>query len=380
MPRVLFYVQHLVGLGHDRRAAAITRALVNAGVEVTYVTGGFRNAALDLAGAPSIALPPLKARNLEYDGLVGSNGVRPDTSYWAKRRRLLLEAFEATQPDAVIIETFPFGRWPFREEITALLERAAGKSKIVCSVRDVLEAKSEPTRNRRIVELIGNYFDIVLVHGDPQFIPLTETFAYADEISDRIRYTGYVRDDSGNGPESGFDGRDDVIVSAGGGATCRQLMAAAADAARRDHRRWRFLIGPNCPADIPERLHDIPRCIVEPIRPDFPAILKRAAASISQAGYNTVMDILECNIPAVLSPHQGHGQSEQWIRAARLAEFGRVALVPEAQLNADHLLTALGTAQDRAAQSISINRDGAQRTAGILTELVSPGIPASEKI
>ena len=35
MPRVLFYVQHLVGLGHDARTAAITRKLVQLGAEVT---------------------------------------------------------------------------------------------------------------------------------------------------------------------------------------------------------------------------------------------------------------------------------------------------------------------------------------------------------
>ena len=63
MPRVLFYVQHLVGLGHDARTAAITRKLVLLGEEVTYVTGGFEDVELDLSGARYATLPALKASN-----------------------------------------------------------------------------------------------------------------------------------------------------------------------------------------------------------------------------------------------------------------------------------------------------------------------------
>ena len=39
-PRVFFYVQHLLGIGHLKRAAAVARALVEAGAEVEFVLGG----------------------------------------------------------------------------------------------------------------------------------------------------------------------------------------------------------------------------------------------------------------------------------------------------------------------------------------------------
>ena len=38
--RVFFYVQHLLGIGHLRRAATIARALTGAGLDVTVVSGG----------------------------------------------------------------------------------------------------------------------------------------------------------------------------------------------------------------------------------------------------------------------------------------------------------------------------------------------------
>ena len=85
MPRVLFYVQHLVGLGHDARTAAITRKLVQLGAEVTRVSGGFEDVELDLSCARYATLPPLKASNPSYETLVGDSGKPPDATYRARR-------------------------------------------------------------------------------------------------------------------------------------------------------------------------------------------------------------------------------------------------------------------------------------------------------
>ena len=38
--KVFFYVQHLLGIGHLRRAASLARALAQAGFEVTLASGG----------------------------------------------------------------------------------------------------------------------------------------------------------------------------------------------------------------------------------------------------------------------------------------------------------------------------------------------------
>ena len=38
--KALFYVQHLLGIGHLMRAGTLTRALEENGIEVTLVSGG----------------------------------------------------------------------------------------------------------------------------------------------------------------------------------------------------------------------------------------------------------------------------------------------------------------------------------------------------
>ena len=131
MPRVPSYVQHLVSLGHDARTAAITRKLVQLGAEVNNVTGGFEDVELDLSSARYATLPPLKASNPSYETLVGDSGKPPDATYRARRSQQLRDTFENAKADVLIVETFPFGKWPFREELLPLLDRARSQCLIV---------------------------------------------------------------------------------------------------------------------------------------------------------------------------------------------------------------------------------------------------------
>src|SRR6202007_957034 len=84
--RVLFYVQHLLGIGHLRRAAALSRALVAAGAEVAFVSGGEPVPALDLGGARLIQLPPASAADAGFSKIVDEHG-RPVDAAWQERRR-----------------------------------------------------------------------------------------------------------------------------------------------------------------------------------------------------------------------------------------------------------------------------------------------------
>ena len=81
-------------------------------------------------------------------------------------------------------------------------------------------------------------------------------------------------------------------------------MTAAVEAARLDRRPWRFLVSPNCPPEIRGKLFDNRDIVEENVRPDFFTLLGHAAASISQAGYNTAIDILTNGVPALMVPHQ----------------------------------------------------------------------------
>ena len=74
-PKLLLYVQNLLGIGHLRRAAAISRAAVSGGFDVTFVSGGMPVPDLNVGGARFHQLPPVRTVDDNFKILVDSAGV-----------------------------------------------------------------------------------------------------------------------------------------------------------------------------------------------------------------------------------------------------------------------------------------------------------------
>ena len=337
-PVVLFYVQHLLGIGHLRRAALIARAIQAAGLELRFVSGGAPAGEIDIGAGELIQLPPAVSADVHFSAILDEDG-RPIDDVWRdRRRRLLLAAFEAERPDLVLVEMFPFGRRQFAFELLPLLEAAKARGlPTAVSLRDILVAKSKPERIAETVAVVRRLVDRVLVHGDPRLVGLEATFAGAAEIADRLVYTGYVAEAAppGTGPGTPAGGAAEgaeILVSAGGGAVGGPLLRAALaarPATSLAHSPWRLIAGPNLPAaEFAELQGTAPAGVtVERFRSDFPALLARSRLSLSQAGYNTVMDILAVGARALVLPFAEGAESEQSLRARLLAERGLLSLL-----------------------------------------------------
>ena len=198
--RVFFYVQHLLGIGHLRRAATIARALAGAGLEVTVVSGGGEIPGLDIGDTKFVQLPAARAADFYFKELLDDDDAPIDDAWKARRREALLAAYRDSDPHAVLVELFPFGRRQMRFELLPLLDEAWARERrpvVVSSVRDILVAQHKPGRSDEMLEHVNRYFDHVLVHGDPNFIPFDRTFPHARKIAGKIHYTGYVVDRTG---------------------------------------------------------------------------------------------------------------------------------------------------------------------------------------
>jgi predicted glycosyltransferase len=375
--RVLIYVQHLLGTGHLRRAAVVARACAQHGLEVTLASGGVPVDDLDVGGATLAQLPPLKSRDAAFTGLVDAGGRAVDEAWLADRRDRLLKLFNAAAPDVLVVEMFPFGRRQMRFELLPLLDAAhlaTPRPRIVSSVRDILTARA-PKRSAEAAAWARRYLDAVLVHGDPAVARFDDSFPAAGEIAERITYTGYVAAAAGRRGGPGDAGWDEVVVSAGGGAVGAALMAAAIEARALSRgaadKRWRLLAGANLPAaDIARLAARAPDgVVVEPARRDFADLLANCAVSISQAGYNTVVDLMQARARTILVPFARGGQTEQALRAARLAVLGLARVVDEHDLTAAGLAAAVDaalTAPRPGSGAIAI--DGAARSAALIAE------------
>ena len=101
-PRIFFYVQHLLGIGHIARASRIANALVKDGFDVTVVTGGLAVPGFPAEGIKTVALPAVVANDAGFSGLADADGRPADEAFLNARCQLLLDAFHAARPDVVI--------------------------------------------------------------------------------------------------------------------------------------------------------------------------------------------------------------------------------------------------------------------------------------
>ncbi|MCO5062849.1 MAG: glycosyl transferase [Rhizobiaceae bacterium] len=367
--RVLFYVQHLLGIGHLARASRIASAMRDAGFDLTLVTGGTTVAGFPAPDICHIALPPVIAAE-GFSGLALPNGLPVDETYLVQRRSQLLGIFENLHPDIVITEAFPFGRRQMRFELLPLLDAIAARADrplLATSIRDIVQERVKPGRNEETVSLVKNHFDLVLVHGDERFARLDDSFPLASAIADRIVYTGLVAAPKPAPPAERFD----ILVSAGGGAAGRALVEATVAASRKADmgRKWALLTGPNLPEDDFQaaRRSAPPHLSIIRFRQDFPSLLTGAELSISQAGYNTVCDLLHAGCRALLVPFAAGGETEQTTRALKLEALGLASVVPEDRLDADTLMASMQRVLARPLPPAHVlDLDGARNTADIL--------------
>ncbi|KAA3622456.1 MAG: hypothetical protein DWQ08_12810 [Proteobacteria bacterium] len=225
-----------------------------------------------------------------------------------------------------------------------------GRAVIACSIRDILQRRRDD-REMETVRRVRESFDAVLVHGDPGIIALDESFGRAAKIRDKLVYTGYVA--SAPVPRTLFTDEiaGDIVVAAGGGAAGAQLYQVALDAANRDDlgRRWRLLVGAAVDEGAFRRMQREagPATRVERNRADFRELLARSRILVSQAGYNTLTDILVTGVPALLVPFESVGETEQLARARRFERLGRVDVLRECDLDPEALLERLSEAMTK---------------------------------
>jgi predicted glycosyltransferase len=373
-PRVLLYAQHLLGVGHLMRAALLARALAAGGFDIELASGGLPVAGLPLGDARLVQLPPARSADERFSGLLDAAGRPVDDAWMADRRDRLLGRFAARRPDLLILEMFPFGRRQMRFELLPLLEAALAvrpRPVIACSVRDILQGR-KPGRAEETAALVERAFDLVLVHGDPALVRFEESFPLAGRLGAKLRYTGYIAARAPRRGRAGDPGWGEVVVSAGGGAVGQALLEAGLGArslSRLADVPWRLLAGRNLPeptfAMLAERAG--PEVIVERARPDFPQLLANCRISVSQAGYNTVMDIVNAQARAVLVPFVGAGETEQSLRAGRLARRGLAQSVPETALDPARLAAAIDAADAMPTPDFArIDRRGAEASVEIL--------------
>jgi predicted glycosyltransferase len=129
-----------------------------------------------------------------------------------------------------------------------------------------------------------------------------------------------------------------------GGALAEAAVRARPLSRRAGDAPWRVLLGGNLAQDRFDAIRAAADAgtVVERNRPDFTRLLAACRLSVSQAGYNTVTELLAAGVPGVVVPFEGDGgEREQALRAERLAAAGRLTRLREAELTPARLAAAV---------------------------------------
>jgi predicted glycosyltransferase len=351
--------------------------MVDSGINVIIANGGMERPGVSNPEIEVINLPPVKSDS-RFSALYDSDGEVITDEFKRIRCTALLQAFEDCSPDMVLIESYPFGRRQLKFELVPLLQLVTNggpdRPCIACSVRDVIQPKSKKTRVDEIIDIVNRYFDYIFVHGDRNLIDFGQTFPDSHQFREKIVYTGYVAK-SQNFFEPPKRLSNKVLVSAGGGVVGKSLYDAALAAASLPQGlkyNWHILVGENLPEEDFQGLlkRNSNNTLVERNQDNFIDLLRECTVSISQAGYNTMMDIVLTDTPAIVVPFELNAELEQITRASYFERLGLVSVIRESELGGQSLIENVteqksGTRKNRP----QIKCDGAHRLAEFISNL-----------
>lgn len=389
-PSLLFYCQHSLGMGHLVRSLALAAGLSKRFRVVLLNGGPLPKAVMTPRDVEIVTLPPL---GLGPNGqLVSRDHRRTVERAQNLRRRIILETFRTSHPQVVLIELFPFGRKKFADELLPLLEEARNvlpsPPLVVCSLRDILVGRQENQRkhDERAVALANHYFDAILVHSDPAFARLEESFRPVTPLHIPVYHTGFAFTDRELDQGTLPTRPRQIIVSAGGGLVGEPLLRTAVEAypllSQNGSVKMKIVAGPFLPDEAWNSLragsHGQKGLVLRRFVPDLPAEMRASAASVSQCGYNTALDILRAGVPALVVPFAANAEDEQTNRARRLERLGALRVLEPQQMNAHRLAHEIRALLCFKPSTIRLDLNGAQNTARIVRALAYGQAPAPE--
>jgi predicted glycosyltransferase len=376
-PELLFYCQHSLGMGHLVRSLALAEALAERFRVVLLNGGRLPDCVTPPHGIEMVDLPPL---GMDTDmNLMSHDGTNVEDAQ-QMRQKIILDTYTALRPEAILIELFPFGRKKFSGELLPLLDAARKTPSpplVVCSLRDILVSRTQKDDDKA-VDRANNYFDAVLVHSDPSFARLEESFHPNKLLHVPVHYTGYVTPAQKLKPLPATDRKRRVVVSAGGGIVGEPLLRAAIQAypALRESEgiEMKIIGGPFLPEEKWQELSALAAgmdgLLMERSVTDLYAELCSATASVSQCGYNTALELLQSKIAALVVPFDEGSESEQMNRARRLESLGALHVLKAEELTPARLAEEIRALLRFKPKQAKIDLNGADNSALMMERLV----------
>lgn len=376
--RALFITNECAGLGHLRRSINLARAVTERNQDATalIVTGSSALGSFELPNRVDTVKLPVFRR--EADGTLYAAALGVDMSMIESLRSEILRITAvAFDPDIVVVDKTPLG---LRGELVPMLEqlRTMGRSRVVLGLRNV---EDEPTRVRadwsesNMLAAVERYYDCAVVYGPSGTTADALSCLAGTPMPVPVSHVGFVGRAPSTTPPNDLPA-DYLLVTVGGGADGYEMISAVLDA--EQHARFPFpvvvvtgpLMASGEVAELATRC-DGTRIRLFEFRHDMPQLLAGALAVVTMGGYNTISEVLQTGVPALVIPRV-RPSAEQLIRANELVALDLVDMLHPDSITPERMWAAVRQATHRPRRPIDrADYGGAERTAEILIELLN---------
>ncbi|HKW76251.1 MAG TPA: glycosyltransferase [Terriglobales bacterium] len=277
----------------------------------------------------------------------------------ATRAAILKHSVLGFAPDLMIVDKRPAGVDGELLETLTEMRSEGMRTKLVLGVRDILD---EPERTRTVLASNGSFstlerfYDEIWIYGSRSIFDTANEYEFPKPLLQKTYYCGYLKRPTCASTKNGGPPR--VLVTTGGGGDGSDIIEAyligLSNLTRSVALKSTVIFGPQMPesrrSDLLARFGHFGDVTFLDFDPD---LTKHYAASdlvVSQAGYNTVCELLSFSQRAILVPRSDPVR-EQLIRARLLAQRGYFDIVEPQNLTPGFLISSVLSALNSPART-----------------------------
>jgi len=382
-PKIIIHCQYVYGIGHLVRTVELARGL-SINFQVFIFNGGEKVPNFYLPKDINLIQLPAIYKKENNKTLLPVDSSTNIEECFQKRKIIIEKKIEEIKPDIIITEHFPFGLL-FENEVTNLISKTKilnPFTKIISSVRDIIENNSGSINDEYISELINKWYDLVLIHGDVNYVHLNHSFTQIRKILVPIHHTGYIVRDIPRKIKT--DTKHHIIlasVAAGRlGAELLEAIIASHLLIKQKIKHKLILFSGAFQSDFKELQKTILDLKSEDIELNsfdsmlYLDYLSQANLVISLGGYNSIIESISAQKKLLVYQRVfSEGNEEQDLRIKLFEDLGYLQVIKRNDLKIKELAeVVVNTIKKEKSSKLNLDLNGVQNSVKLILELINP--------
>ena len=347
-PKIVLYSHDTFGMGNIRRTLLLSQEFITEypGASILIITGSPMIHAFRIpTGIDYIKLPCVDRFAAEQYAPRYLSGCSEEVKQ--TREAILKESVLRFNPDLMVVDKRASGIDGELLPTLRALRQNGRHTKLVLGVCDILD---EPERTRTVLagngsfEAIDEFYDQVWIYGSKEIFDTAREYAFPESIRRKTFYCGYLKRPTVAAGRK--EGPPRVLITTGGGGDGSDIIEAyltgLSTLPRNVALRTTVIFGPQMPevrrAELLRHFDYLADVEFLEFEADITNRYAESDVVVSQAGYNTVCELLSFSRRAILVP-RSKPVREQLIRARLMAQRGFFECIEPQDLTPEILIS-----------------------------------------